>query len=299
MVCNDPIKPSNFMKLPSASLLTSNPNTYVQGIFKWYDDNKKFHPLQFNRVELWDKEPVGETLLATTYTNENGFYRFEFVNADKSTDFENGGYDVFVRVLPMGENTRVYKGNGKSYQMDLGYYKDIPTGTLHYVYHNFYMRESAEIDKNIDWDNYDFTFDQALQVSQAVIFASKYAKEMNGENIASVSVRYPHGIKDTGCYYSSGNKTIYIKDPAEEQKVKSYATWDPIMHEYGHHVQSQFNMDKNPCGTHWTSLQMGDHYMYHLHGFPSSSQDWEKNVQIVPQLKVKSKNLNANYKEIE
>ena len=208
MVCNDPIKPSSFMKLPSTSPLASNPNTYVQGTFRWFDDDSNPHPLQFNRVELWDKEPIGETLLAVTYTDENGFYRFEFVNADKTSDFENGGYDIFVRVLPMGENTRVFKGNGKSYQKDLGYYSNIPTGTVWNVPYDFYMQEGKS--NEIDWNNHDYTFAQALQISQAVIFASKYVKEMNGENIASVSLLYPYGEPDSSCYYLSSKKTIYI-----------------------------------------------------------------------------------------
>ncbi|MDE6655376.1 MAG: hypothetical protein K2J85_00110 [Anaeroplasmataceae bacterium] len=262
MVCNDPIKPSNLMKLPSASPLASNPNTYVQGTFRWFDDDENPHPLQFNRVELWDKEPIGETLLDVTYTDENGFYRFEFVNADKTGDFENSGYDVFVRVLPMGENTRVYKGNGKSYQKDLGYYyPNIPTGTVWNVPYDFYMKEGKS--NEIDWNNHDYTFAQALQISQAVIFASKYVKEMNGENIASVSVKYPHNEKKSTCYYGIDEKTIYILN---SKNFKTYAAWDPIMHEYGHHVQYQFDISDNPGGTHWVGRRMGDHYKSHYKG---------------------------------
>lgn len=182
MVCHDPEKPSNQIKYPSTSLLEDNPDTYVQGTFRWFEekdtDKKNPHPLQFNRVELWDKEPIGETLLAVTYTDENGFYRFEFENADDYINFENGGYDVFVRLLPMGENTRVFKGNGSSYQEDLGYYENIPTGTTHYVSKEYHMEDGF--------------FAQALQISQAAIFASKYVKEMNGKNITSASIRYPH-----------------------------------------------------------------------------------------------------------
>lgn len=253
MVCDDPIKPSSIMKLPSSSLLASNPDTYVQGTFSWVDDDGISHPLQFNRVELWDKEPIGETLMAYTYTNENGFYCFEFNNADNFIEFENGGYDVFVRLLPMGENTRVYRGNGSSYQVDLGFYENIPTGTVHYVSNEFKMKEDS--------------FAQALQVSQAAIFASKYVKEMNnGKNIASVSIRYPHDESSPGCFYRRSNKTLYIREPETSQSLKSYASWDVIMHEYGHHVQYEFDISNSPAGTHWIGERMGDHYKSHYDG---------------------------------
>ncbi len=191
--------------------------------------------------------------MAYTYTDENGFYRFEFNNADSFIEFENGGYDVFVRLLPMGENTRVYRGNGSSYQVDLGFYENIPTGTVHYVSNEFKMKEDS--------------FAQALQVSQAAIFASKYVKEMNnGKNIASVSIRYPHDESSTGCFYRRSNKTVYIRKPETSQTLKSYASWDAIMHEYGHHVQYEFDISNSPAGTHWIGTRMGDHYKRHYNG---------------------------------
>ena len=191
--------------------------------------------------------------MAYTYTDENGFYRFEFNNADSFIEFENGGYDLFVRLLPMGENTRVYRGNGSSYQVDLGFYENIPTGTVHYVSNEFKMKEDS--------------FAQALQVSQAAIFASKYVKEMNnGKNIASVSIRYPHDESSTGCFYRRSNKTVYIRKPETSQTLKSYASWDAIMHEYGHHVQYEFDISNSPAGTHWIGTRMGDHYKRHYNG---------------------------------
>lgn len=276
MPCYDPTKPTNPIKLPSASLLASNPDTYVQGTFRWYDNDGNIHPLQFNRVELWDKEPIGETLMAYTYTDEKGYYRFEFNNADHFIEFENGGYDVFVRLLPMGENTRVYRGNGKSYQQDLGYWFDIPTGTTHYVSATYYMEEDSEREGPEFWANYDYEFAQALQVSQAAIFASKYVKEMNGKNIASASIRYPHNESSTGCFYSGSNKTIYIRNHEESQTLKSYASWDVIMHEYGHHVQSAFSIENSPGYYHVLGWRMGDHYKHHISGFPNSATNFER-----------------------
>lgn len=264
MVCHDPEKPSNLMKYPSTSLLGDNPDTYVQGTFHWVDDYNISHPLQFNRVELWDKEPIGETLLDVTYTDENGFYRFEFENADNYIDFENGGYDVFIRLLPMGESTRVYQGNGSSYQEDLGYYENIPTGTMYEFSKTYYMAKDIKKMPEEFWEKYDFEFSQSLQISQAAIFASKYVREMNGKNITSASIRYPHNEPSTSCFYNRSDRTIYIINSNENQNIKSYASWDTIMHEYGHHVQQEFEICNNPGGAHMLEKRMGDHYKKHF-----------------------------------
>lgn len=264
MVCHDPEKPSNLMKYPSTSLLGDNPDTYVQGTFHWVDDYNNSHPLQFNRVELWDKEPIGETLLDVTYTDENGFYRFEFENADNYTDFENGGYDVFIRLLPMGESTRVYQGNGSSYQEDLGYYENIPTGTMYEFSKTYYMAKDIKKMPEEFWEKYDFEFSQSLQISQAAIFASKYVREMNGKNITSASIRYPHNEPSTSCFYNRIDRTLYIINSNDNQNIKSYASWDAIMHEYGHHVQQEFEICNNPGGAHMLEKRMGDHYKKHF-----------------------------------
>lgn len=264
MVCHDPIKPSNLLEYPSISLMSSNPDTYVQGTFSWFDDDGNSHPLQFNRIELWDKEPIGETMLAVTYTDVNGFYRFGFNNADDFTDFENGGYDIFVRLIPMCENTRVYKGNGSSYQEDLGYYENIPTGTEYEISKTYYMVKDTEKKPEDFWVKYDFEFAQALQISQAAIFAAKYVKEMSGRNIASASIRYPHNESLTGCFYNRNDSTIYLINSNDNKNLKSYAAWDTIMHEYGHHVQQEFEICNNPGGTHLFENRMGDHYKNHF-----------------------------------
>ena len=124
--------------------------------------------------------------------------------------------------------------------------------------------ENLDIDMSTNWG-------RAFQISQAVIFAAKYAAEMNGSALAPVDVVYPHNETSNiaGCFYRDSNKTIYITGVvntsyANMELPKSYASWDVIMHEYGHHVQHEKGgFSDDPNGTHFINENMADHYMTH------------------------------------
>lgn len=255
---DEPPKPEGYESNISKSAKAGR-DTYVRGILRWQDDSNNWHPVQYNKVELWDKEPVGERLLATTYTDSSGNYSFTFDNADQWYEFENGGYDVFVRILPAGTNTIVYRGNGSAYNVDSAMYQNIPTGHTEYYSFDFRMNDSN--------GNPDF-FGRAIQIVQAAIVAARYVKTMNESDIAGVSIRYPHNESSAGCFYRRSEKTVYITGAARSNSSvpHSYASWDTIMHEYGHHVQYEFNLSSSPGGTHWINTSMADHYREHFEG---------------------------------
>jgi hypothetical protein len=91
---------------------------------------------------------------------------------------------------------------------------------------------------------------------------------MNGD-IATVTVRYPHNETNTnGCFYRSSNDTMYIIGNRDndwnfigEVLLRSYASWDVILHEYGHFVQDKLNITESPGGWHSSAINMYDHYM--------------------------------------
>lgn len=261
---DEQVKPEDYESYIPSNQLRANRDTYVMGTLRWQDDAGTWHPVQYNIVELWDKEPIGERRLDVTYTDELGNYSFTFENADQWYEFENGGYDVFVRVLPAGTNTRVYRGNGSSYKVDSAMYQNIPTGHTEYFSFDFTMNDS---NGNPD------TFGRSIQVAQAAIFAAKYAQNMHGSNIASVSIRYPHTESSTGSFYRRSARTIYIigANRSNSSVPHSYASWDTVMHEYGHHVQYEFNITDSPGGTHAIGWRMADHYRRHFEGLEPES----------------------------
>ena len=81
---------------------TNNGDTKVEGFLYWQDSDGTDHPLKFSRVDLFDADFGNEYLLqgiGTTFTDENGYYSFEFDNADGFFDFERGGYDPMIRIF--------------------------------------------------------------------------------------------------------------------------------------------------------------------------------------------------------
>lgn len=244
--------------LTSILSIANNPNTYVNGILKWKDDKDRQHPLQFCKIQLWDKEPLNDKMLLETYTDKDGRYSFSFKNSDEASDFENGGYDIYVRVLPAGSDITVLRGNGTEYYVDLGYYENIPTGSIESISATFEMTDSE--------DNANM-FARALQVSQAAIFASKYYEEMKEYDVEDVTLIYPHNEQSSGSFYRNSNKTIYVTGSAPEPGMpESYASWNVIMHEYGHHVSNMEGLTDSPGGGHYIESSIAEHYKKHFEG---------------------------------
>lgn len=244
------------------SIVYSNntPDTFISGQLTWIDDKLIAHPLQFLKVQLWDKEPNGEQLLLETLTDETGNYDFAFKNATGFFQFENGGYDIFIRVIPAGDDVVVYDGNGLEYFMDLDqidsdyYFEDITSG--------YYTGVSASFDMNGDYSD----FARSLQVSQAAIFASMYYEEMKGSDVEDVTIKYPHNEDSSSSFYRSSYKTIYIvgNNNPNNGRPRSYAAWDVIMHEYGHHISNMEEITNGPGSGHALNISMSSHYYEHF-----------------------------------
>lgn len=255
MPLNDSLKPDNYTKVNQ--YYSELANTYVEGTFRWVDDKNAPHPLQYNLVQLWDKEPIGERLIMESYTDENGFFRFSFKNEDDCLSFENGGYDVFVRLVPAGRDVRVLRGNSTEYYEDLGYYQNISTGTTHCVSSDYPMK---------DINNHDILFNQALQVNQSLIIQSMFFEEISGNDAKDLTCFYPHSEKKNGCFYRNSNDSIYITGPNQSlyQSIQPYSSWDVLMHEYSHHMCYELGLVNSPGGGHFVNTSMGEHYKLHF-----------------------------------
>lgn len=234
----------------------SNDSFKVEGLIQWEDDWGNIHPLQYTKVSVFDKDNLLDDNLGTIYTNENGKYSFT-INKNVDGIFADSGRDIYIKIWPEGKNSVVKTGNNNNYV--------IRTDTIQNVSSDVYM-EPITIEMNDD-------LGRAFQISQAVITASRYVSEMNGSDIQKVKVRYPHNEKSDSCFYRSSNDTIFMVGNSLNDStiisgeiLRSYASWDVIMHEYGHFVQDKLNLEDSPGGTHWTDENMYDHYMQHCNG---------------------------------
>lgn len=241
------------------SILASNKyKNGVNGVLQWTDDNGNTHPLEYVYVLLCDKDPTGEDIIASTYTNASGYYTFIFENQDQLFDFENGGLDIFIKVYSSGENIRVVNGTDAIYYWKSKVVENVITGALTTFNATFTMGDNLG---------------RAFQISQASILASRYVKAMHGTNIADVIVRYPHQEKKDTSFYRRSDKSINIQAyvPSNQDLPQSYAAWDVIMHEYGHHVSYEFDIIDSPGDWHSISIDMAEHYRDHIAG--TNNQD--------------------------
>lgn len=218
-------------------------DTYAHGILQWEDDFGNLHLLRKVKVEIRDSDAVGTDLLATTYTDNNGYYSAAF---DNSTFMEEKS-DLFLRIFPGDGNVTVYKSDGTTeYSMD----------TDHEGNQNVNTGSDTEISFIIEKTEVNIV--QAMQIGQAVLTARDFAKEMKGSQPEAVKVCYPYG--DT--QYFRSNKTITIDRKLPNSGMpNSYASWDTIMHEYGHHISYEMNIIDSPGEWHAINSNMIDHYL--------------------------------------
>lgn len=224
---------------------TTSGDTKVQGTLKWVEkESKKEIPLRGVKVEVRDKDLIGSQLLGTVYTDNNGKYSLSFSN---DVILENGGCDLFLRIFAGDNNSYVVRSDGKTkYYYDTEYddYQNVATGS------------ETTVDAIIEMDT---DSGKAIQISQAILTARDFVKAMTGETPKGVKVAYP---SSNTCYYSREKNTIYITNNARrnESVPESYAAWDVIMHEYGHHIAYLQGIIDPPGGWHSISTNMVDHY---------------------------------------
>ena len=198
----------------------SSGDTHVNGTLSWEDDNGTSHPLQYIIVEIWDKDSVFHDKLGETTTDSNGYYSFDF---DNITFLENGGVDLFIIIRTEFEDVMI----AYSYQSIYS------ASTIEEVANNVSTGSTTNISFDVDMSN---DTGRAFQVFQALIYGSKYVDEM-GDDPSSVTVIFPGGSS----YYLLGTISLLEGD---------YMDWDVILHEYGHHLQREFDLSNSPGGDH-------------------------------------------------
>lgn len=222
---------------------------YVQGTFTWKDDSGVTHPLQYNRVDIY----ANNAFLTTLYTSVNGTINYSF-------NYNALRVSVYAIVYAGGEAAEVKPGENKdvySYTLAAKMLSHMTDNVADYTATYTWCATSTET-YNGDANNDAYGW-HAMQISQAVNVAAQYVKAMHGNPITKVNVLYP-ADGDT-CRYSKTTHTINIINQAGTgSHPNSYAAWDVIMHEYGHHVEQIFEIGNNPGGYHDINEPAVDYY---------------------------------------
>lgn len=225
----------------------SSANTYIKGKLEWIADDGVIHPLRRVQVKICDYESnVLTQNLGTVFTDNDGNYSFAFENKDKLLDFENGGYDLFIKVYAGDSNVMVVKPNGEDY-----YYQSDEKANM-----NVATGSTTTINMKI---NMSSNLGRAFQISQALITARDFAWNMKGSMPSDATAKYP--VDSSGCYYQRENSQISITNRIYDNvPLNSYASWDVIMHEYGHHIEYEMGIIESCGGWHTFPTNMADHY---------------------------------------
>ncbi len=196
----------------------------VSGTLKWTDDSGKTHPLVGARVKVTIS---GSWWSSTTYTNSTGYYNISYndiwyIGSGKPTvHIYADGESVSVSYNGIYEKTNEFSGS---------------SGDFVYSY-TFNPTSDGDMGK-------------AMHLLQAGINYANYIEELNGGTpITKCTFNYPSN-PEKGCYYDGANNVFISSKSNAEGFPTSYASWDVIGHEYGHHVQKCFGIAANPGGTH-------------------------------------------------
>lgn len=196
----------------------------IYGTLRRTDEQGNTHPLVGAKVKAtmsmswWSAE---------TYTNASGYYLINY----RDVWHFFGGIPM-IHVYTESDNVKVH--NGGTYEK--GY--EFSSGSGGEFSYTFSPIKDGDMGK-------------AMMIFQGLKNFSDYAEELNGGvPIEYCNVKYPDGSE--GAYYDC-NGTIHIGTgtPRYNTSPESYASWDVLGHEYGHHVQDVFGISANPGGTHY------------------------------------------------
>lgn len=194
---------------------------------EWVDGNGNAHPLRGIKIQ------VKGISLITGYTNDFGEMYFSQLPGH-----------VSIVAYAGDDNIEVRKDGGECYSYELE--KD------------FEITEQITLEYKIRMNTVE---GQAFQISQAIITARDFAYEMMGRKIPSpVSVLYPKG--DHAYYYADRTIHLAARDGEHKDCPPIYASWDLIMHEYGHHIQNELNLTEfvEKPNEHWAEPSLNYHY---------------------------------------
>lgn len=218
---------------------TSSETIEVKGDLIWKDDRNVAHPLRYVKVEIYKTGILNGNLIGTTYANDSGSFSLLINKSNFSSSINN--HTIYVVVYASDGNVNV--------QIE-------DTGEVY----SYYQTRRVYLNTGTTNGDCDFEFamqtnlGQAMQISQALFTARNYAEVLMGERPTAVNAWYPYG--NNGVYTAAG-----IKIPLNSGNgLNSYASWDVIMHEYGHHVQTIVNNENNIGGNHSNKINYIDHF---------------------------------------
>lgn len=201
----------------------------IKGTASWTDAAGQIHPVRRAPVEIRESNVGGDALITTVTTTDAGAFSAN-VNA---IDPEGGNRDIYVRVRAEGPGFKLVRGTaGNPTQfIESSVTPNVAAGTtltLPFVANNV-------ADNNT-----------VFSLQNAMVVAGEYLPSVHSQPIGDIEVVFP----STGSFYSGTRVHLLQLDRWD---------WDVLLHEYGHFVADQLNIENNPGGSHSSSRNLADY----------------------------------------
>jgi hypothetical protein len=215
--------------LKSANEQQTTYNLTVSGNIKYRDRTNVAQNVRYATVKIYDNDAVGQNLLGTTATDENGNYSVSITSTDA------GGPDIYIEVRTEGLDNFPSGSNGIA---------NVRNDILSYYYvdtkDNIRENTTSDIQISVTISNTGPNAG-ARDVYDSFVEGWLKSKQYFDINIDKVPVFWP----------SSGTKqvTIIWIDYIQLLQLDRYDR-DVILHEYGHYVNSKYDLINAVGGSH-------------------------------------------------
>lgn len=233
---------------------TSSTATVVNGTLSWQLEDETTLPLRQAKVELWDDDITAvDSLVATTYTDNNGFFSFSFENPDDWFNFENGGADVYIKWYNESYTFQVNQDllfTFDSFQSPT--VENVSTGT------------TTTINRIVTYDETN-NVNKSTYVHQGMVMAQRFAVSMGMPTNNFIHVIYPGDVLNDDSAFCWGTNEINCYSMIG---LNEFNDIDTLTHEYGHFVEVTM---ENYGSTLWEILTNGPTHKYSYDNFTEKS----------------------------
>jgi hypothetical protein len=209
----------------------------VRGYWLYQDKGGVNRPLRDARVEIWDADSSGDTLLDTTYTNNSGYYASGNIS---NTDGEGGGQDIYVKVFSTdNRSVRVtdFSSPSNLYYSVTAVQNDVSNGDVDV---GSYLLD--DVNNRMAWYIYDLIANDAFDY---------LAVNVGWENLYELQVRWSPANTSDGTHYHPGGSIDLLAGDRWDSDV--------VLHEYGHFVMYKIYGDDMPPAPNCYNHYWGSH----------------------------------------
>ncbi len=196
----------------------------VKGYWLYQDKTGIDRPIRDARVEIWDSDSSGDTLLDTTYTDNSGYYASDNIS---NNDDEGGGQDIYVKVFSTDDRSvRVtdFSTPSNLYYFATPVQNDVADGDVDLGSYSL-----NDVNNRMAWYIYDLIANDAFDY---------LAVNAGWQNLYNLQVRWsPTNTSQGTGYHSGGSIDLLAGDRWDS---------DVFLHEYGHFVMYKIYGDYIP-----------------------------------------------------